>query len=114
MGWSIWIGVRGKVSGDMVELASENYTHNTNGMIRQAGIPDWPYDFLDNLRDNGKAGDMVEPLQRVLRNMRSEPAKYRAMNPPNGWGNYASLIPVLERLVDACEDFPDASVGHCS
>ena len=104
MGWSIHIG----------EDEGVNYTHNTNRMIREAGIPDWPYNFLDHIQDDGCAGDMIEPLCKAICNMLKDPEKYKEMNPANGWGNYKSLLTVLMELVVLCAENPSASVRHWS
>jgi hypothetical protein len=68
-----------------------NYTSNCAPMWRKAGA---------NLAEfHGRtAGDCLPELRKAIANLQSEPAKYEAMNPENGWGAYASLVPDLERL----------------
>ena len=98
------------------EIADFNYTHNTNGMIAEALTdlgcvnakelpsnhviwkaigPPW-YQRLDGCTGAEGAAfltALIDPLNR-------EPEKYRAMNPPNGWGSFDSLVAVLTRMRD--------------
>lgn len=91
-----------------------NYTHNTNGMIAAAleaiGMekphteegfwrivgPEW-WKQLDGM--SGEDG--VKYLQSIIDELEREPAKYRAMNPENGWGDYNGLLAVLKRMRDS-------------
>ena len=34
--------------------------------------------------------------------MEADPETYRAMNPPNGWGDYEGALAYLRRLAEAC------------
>jgi len=69
-----------------------NYTSNTNGMIRATGC-DWPLDF------GGRSGpDGAAYLHRVITALESDPVRFEAMNPPNGWGSYESLLDVLREM----------------
>lgn len=94
-----------------------NYTHNCNAMIEDAlgvelvgatikpfwsnpksglGVGSW-WDVL-----NGKSGlEGGELLSHIIDALDRDPAKYRAMNPPNGWGDYDSLLKVLQEMRDA-------------
>lgn len=92
------------------------YTHNTNDMIAAAMDepveqcagplgpiigPAW-WNRLDGLP--GPEGAAL--LHRIVRGLRSDPARFDAMNPPNGWGNYDSLVDVLEKMRDAVPEWP--------
>jgi len=46
------------------------------------------------------------PLSEGVERMRADPATYRAMNPPNGWGNYEGALEYLDRLARACALHP--------
>ena len=84
-----------------------NYTRNVTPMIAAAweaetGKPverNW-WDMLDGL--DGPAGR--EHVATVIRGLESDPARFRAMNPANGWGGYDSLLQVLRAMRDAAED----------
>lgn len=94
------------------EVFSANYTHNCNTMAEAAGI----YKYVwrpDECPDVKCAGDLIVPLQRGINEMVSNPAKYIAMNPPNGWGSYETFLPWLQNYRQACVDYPKAQVGVC-
>jgi hypothetical protein len=40
-------------------------------------------------------------LPRLIGWMKSNPDRCRELNPANGWGSYASLLPVLQEMADA-------------
>lgn len=97
-----------------------NYTHNVNAMIAAAyqaetgeGTeqcsgplgkaigPAW-WDRLDGA--TGQDGLLY--LEAILRGLTADPARYRAMNPANGWGSYDSLVERLREAVAAVPDWP--------
>jgi hypothetical protein len=99
---------------------SWNYTHNTNRMIADAyeavtGTPTaqasgplgpvigaaW-WDRLDDM--TGTEGR--DYLAAIIRGLEADPDRWRAMNPPNGWGSYDSLLGVLREMRDAVPDWP--------
>lgn len=107
---------RGHVEGDW------NYTHNCNGMIAAAltdlgcvnghavpdnhpiwkaiGAPWWH-------RIDGAPGPVgAEFLHALVGQLESDPMKYEAMNPENGWGSYDTLLTVLREMRDAVPEWP--------
>jgi hypothetical protein len=84
-----------------------NYTHNTTPMIYQvleeAGVAlaerePW-YQRL-----NGMTGrEARDYLQVIVGGLEADPARFRAMNPPNGWGSYDDLLQVLREMRAAGE-----------
>lgn len=95
-----------------------NYTHNCNGMIAEAleslgcitahevpsddpiwkliGAPWWKrLDGCDGATGGKFLGELIGELHR-------DPAKYKTMNPVNGWGDYDTLLGVLEEMHKAC------------
>jgi hypothetical protein len=91
---------RGHVEGDW------NYTHNTNGMINLAAVrlsdePTW-WKQLDGM--TGVQG--AEYLRRIVKALEADPERFRAMNPPNGWGDYDSLLKVLREMRDTVLEWP--------
>ena len=80
-----------------------NHTSNTSPMWREAGI---------DLRDwGGKSSkDLLEALNPAILNMTANPKKYKAMNPPNGWGDYYSALGFLVGLSQACREYPESEV----
>lgn len=87
------------------------YTYNISGMIRDAARIAGVYSeghMLEGIE--GRAGNYVEKLDKIITALKSTPDKYRAMNPSNGWGSYEELIPHLEKLLGALREWPDATV----
>ena len=105
MSWDVSLGV--EVDGQLVEISDtwRNYTHNCNRMIRDAGLTEWPYSV-----HGWAASTLGERLSAALDVLRSDPDKYRAMDPENGWGSYDTLVPLLEQVVESCRQYPSARV----
>jgi hypothetical protein len=90
------------------EAYRANITHNLNKMADEAGI----YGILWRPEENGveTAKQLIEPLQGAIAAMKADPPRFEAHNSPNGWGLYENFVPWLERLLAACEEYPDAAV----
>ena len=104
MSWDVWL-VTKLDDHEIVVWDGPNYTHKTNGMIREAGLVEWPYEVSD-----WPAAKLADQLDFALLNLERDPGKYRAMNPSNGWGNYDTLLPVLREVRDQCLKYPSARV----
>jgi hypothetical protein len=93
---------------DSTRVFEANITHNLNQMAAAAGIyqPLWRPDEVGIT----KAQQLIEPLRAGLSLLRTDPAKFEALNPSNGWGSYADFVPWVERYLAACEEHPDANV----
>lgn len=105
---------RGHIEGEW------NYTHNCNRMIAEALDattgektpqcegplgpvigPAW-WDRLDGA--DGKYGRAY--LSNIINGLESDPGRFRAMNPANGWGSYDSLLEVLRDMRDRIPAWP--------
>ncbi len=86
-----------------------NITHNLNKMADEAGI----YQHLWRPEEIGitKAGQLIEPLEKGLALMKSDPERFKKFNAPNGWGLYEHFIPWIENYLSACKEYPEADVG---
>jgi hypothetical protein len=91
------------------EVFYANITHNLNRMAMEAGI----YKALWRPEEVGftHARDLIEPLTHGLELLKSDPAKYKALDPDNGWGSYDGCVPWIEKYLKACRDYPDATVA---
>lgn len=91
-----------------VQLFSANITHNLNTMADAAGI----YKALWRPEEIGitQAGQLIEPLTAGLRLLRADPDRFKALNPPNGWGDYDGFVPWIEAYLAACREHPKAEV----
>jgi hypothetical protein len=90
------------------DVFSANYTHNITGMAREAGV----YGLLWRPEENGnpKASDLIVPLEEAISAMKFDPARFRLYDPSNNWGSYATFLPWLEQVLNACREFPDSMV----
>lgn len=95
-------------SDEDTEVYSANITHNLGKMASEAGI----YQHLWRPEELGihKAKDLIEPLTEGLTLLRSDPARFKAFNPENGWGNYEGLVEFVDKYLNACIEFPNADV----
>ena len=91
------------------EVYSANITHNLNKMADAAGI----YKHLWRPDEIGikHAGELIEPLREGLALLESDPERFKAYNPSNGWGSYDGFVPWLRHYLAACEANPDAEVA---
>jgi hypothetical protein len=91
-------------SAASVDTTTFNLTYNLSPMLHAAGMPAWK-DFIGM-----RAGDAGPIWQSVVDVLRADPDKYRAMNPPNGWGTYEGAVEVIAALAAACSRYPNATV----
>jgi len=82
-----------------------NITYNLTPMLRAAGLPAW-----EDLA-NRPAPEVGQIIRDVCDLMTKDPAKWRAMNPPNGWGTYDECVAVrLSEFADECLEAKTATV----
>lgn len=74
------------------EVSEWNYTSNCAAMWRAAGADLAAF-------DGKRAHECVPILAKAIAVLKTEPERFVAMNPPNGWGSYATLVPALEELL---------------
>lgn len=91
------------------EVFSRNITHNLGPMAKEAGI----YQHLWRPDEIGitKASQLIEPLAKGLALLESEPERFKALNPSNGWGDYGGLVEFVGKYLGACRQFPDGDVS---
>lgn len=87
---------------------SANITHNLGKMADEAGI----YQHLWRPEELGitKAKDLIEPVRAGLELMKSDPARFKKLDSPNGWGLYIHFVPWIEKYLEACEEHPEAEI----
>lgn len=83
-----------------------NITHNLNHMAKEAGL----YGVLWRPEENEIkcARDLIAPLAKGLQVLRSDPERFKKMNPENGWGDYEGLVYFVQKYLNACVLFPDS------
>ena len=95
---------------------SKNITHNLGRMAEQVKLGNGTtlYDVMwrpDEQPDMKYARDISELLDEALGILMSDPAKFMAYNPENGWGSYDGLVNFVYRYRNACWDNPDAELS---
>ena len=86
----------------------QNITHNLNKMADAAGF----YKALWRPDEHGitKAKELLPFLEKGLEDMKSNPEKYKPLSASNGWGTYEQFIPWIERLIEACKEYPESNI----
>lgn len=89
-------------------VCDESITHNLTTMAEKAGI----YTCLWRPDENGfkSASDIIEPLEKGLKELKARPAYFQEFNSPNGWGMYEHFVPFVERILDAATKHPKALI----
>lgn len=103
MSLDVWL------KNEMCETVFEaNITHNLHVMADEAGI----YKHLWRPEELGitKAGALIDPLREGLKQMVSDPARFRKHDAHNGWGTYDVFVPWIARYLEACIENPDADI----
>lgn len=110
------------------EVFDYNITHNLTEMANACGLyePLWrPHllksnwietkDYDKECRfetDNpSEAWEIVAKLKEGIKELKSNPEKYKKYNPDNGWGSYEGLLRFAEEYLKACENYPNAIIG---
>ncbi len=86
-----------------------NITHNLGRMAEAAGI----YQVMWRPEEIGitTAAQLIQPLADGLALLKSDPDLFRKFNPENGWGHYEGLIQFTEEYLEACKQYPMATVS---
>ena len=99
---------------------SWNYTHNCNQMI-SAVVEEMGYELKTHwlighmgkswfeVLDNMSGKDGAKFLREIVMRLEAHPERFSAMNPPNGWGSYETLLPLLHAMKTASYKNPGAS-----
>lgn len=104
--------------GDGTEIVDQNYTHNTSVMIYTVLREDPEFDQLAAHepwwhRLNGMSGpEGAAFLHRIIVGLNSDPVRFRAMNPANGWGDYDQLVDILTQMRNSVPEAPTTWSGH--
>lgn len=90
------------------EVFRQNVTHNLNRMADAAGI----YKAIWRPDEIGiqTAGELIPILSKGIEELKSDPEKFRELEPANKWGTYETFVPWVERYLAACEENPDATI----
>ena len=90
------------------EVFEANITHNLTRMASEAGI--YKHLWRPEELNITKAKDLIKPLTDGLKDMKSRPDHYKKFNADNGWGVYNDFIPWIEKYLEACIEYPEATI----
>jgi len=85
-----------------------NVTHNLGKMAREAGL----YEVLWRPDENDfeTAEQMLPVLKEGLLELVCNEGHYSTFNPENGWGSYEGLVKFVAKYLNACSNYPHATV----
>lgn len=94
-----------------IGVFSGNLTHNLTRMASECGL----YEAIWRPEEIGAvcARDIVNLLDDGIGKLKGDPDRYKAMNPPNGWGCYDVLLDFAVQYLKACQDHPYAAISVC-
>jgi len=100
--------------GQPVSVFSQNITHNLGKMAAQVTLSNGKtlYDVLWRPDEHNyfTAEDISELLDEGFNILLSDPQKFKAFNPENGWGEYNGLLNFVYAYRNACWDTPTAEL----
>ncbi len=93
---------------DCCFVYSDNITHNLGDMAGKACI----YQQLWCPEEMGitKAEQLICSLDLGLIRLQSDPEYFKRFNPSNGWGTYELLVEFVANYLEACIQYPEATV----
>lgn len=110
MSYDIWLKIE-KPSCDACGRPAEDRTEGDWGSCTSNLASMWCAAGADLAKFHGKlAGDCIQTLGEAIGELKAQPARYIAMNPENGWGSYADLVPALEKLLAIFQEWPHGVV----
>jgi len=86
-------------------ILDANMTWNLRPMFAECNNGDGPQEW-----DGKAAREVAEILMRTLAAFNADPAKFKAMNPANGWGDFDGARRFAMTVLDACHAAPNATV----
>jgi microcompartment protein CcmK/EutM len=108
------------VAGEKLLVGEWNYTHNCNQMMASA-LEDVGAELEDHWLIghmgkswfkalNGRSGAVGAEVLKIIRDaFAKEPDRFRAMDPPNGWGNFNSVRWIIADMLAASRRFPSGT-----
>jgi len=109
-------------------MYSANITHNLGKMAAEAGIyealwrpyqlkegyniPEKDYDaeYKYEVANPVKAHEIIEIVEKGLKDMKKRPKHYEKFNSSNGWGMYHNFVPWIEEYLEALKEYPESFV----
>ena len=88
-----------------------NITHNLAGMADAANIykPLWRPEEIDITT----AHELIPILESGLYKLKHDRSELIKLNPENGWGSYDGLVEFVMKYLNACREYPQATIKTC-
>ena len=104
MSW--WVSIEIDTGGEYPATVHEcgNLTYNVAGILHDALGAEF------RTLHGQPCSSSTSTLQRAIDAMRGDPARFEAMNPPNGWGSAPATLEFLEGMLSACQSHPKAQI----
>lgn len=85
-----------------------NITHNLGKMAEEAGI----YEACWRPEEIGatQAKDILPLLEKGYADLKARPEHFKQFDSPNGWGLYKHFLPWVENYLNACKQYPEATI----
>lgn len=90
---------------EWTDIIERNITHNVTPMWHKAGV----YNALYHSHEK-QAYTIIPALEKGIEHMTNNSEEYIALNPENGWGSYATALPWLIGILQACKDYPETRI----
>ena len=87
------------------EVFYANTTHNLMQMANAAGLYDPIWD------GSVVAKDLIAPLEAGIKWLKENRQEAESYNASNGWGTYEDFLPWVERYLEACKKYPEATIS---
>lgn len=85
-----------------------NVTHNLNQMAREADL--YKLLWYPEVLGYGRAWQIIEPLEKGITLLKSDPERFKVFEAKNGWGTYKWLLEFCEEVLEACKKSPQGRI----
>jgi len=99
----------GNKETENITVFDSNITHNLNTMADKAGI--YYHCWRPEELNISKASDIIKPLKDGLDRLNKDPEYFKQFNAKNGWGLYDHFVPWVEEYLNACIQYPNATIS---
>lgn len=86
-------------------VKSLSITHNLRGMADELHISQLLWKMPET---TGK--DLGPLIEQALKELEADPKRFEPFNPPNGWGDYETLVEFLYEIVANCKKYPNSNI----
>ena len=89
-------------------LYCTNITHNLGKMADKAGI--YKALWRPEKIDVKYAKDIIEIVEKGLKDLKARPEYFKQFNSPNKWGIYEHFVPFVTEYLEALKQYPESKI----